>query len=507
VRAVALGAYLHQDLPFEKLVEELQPRRDPGRTPLFQVIFALQHAPEQLPDLPGLSVGALGLQSDTVKFDLALTMADEAGSLAGSFVYNADLFEAATIREMVADFQLLLEQVTLTPEQALSRLALRPEVAPYQPAAIPDSIQPSLAPGTVPAYVAPRDEREVRMVQLWEQVLGVQPVGVRDSFFDLGGHSMLAMRLFVEIERTFGRALPLATLFQSPTVELLAAALGPASEPPTWASLVAIQSEGRRPPLFCVHAVGGNVLNYRHLAHHLGPDQPVYGLQSRGLDGSEVGSVTIEEMAATYIAEMKSLCPTGPYCLAGSSFGGTVAYEMARQLVLQGDAVGLVALLDSHGPVGTAPRWGLLRRLPGHWRVLSDLDICQKIDYLKARIKSTRNRVRRGVWRLVSGFYTRASRPLPRTLQDTTMLNLQALKRYRPSPHPGRLVLFRACLQGVTLNSDPLMGWGDLAQDGVEVVEVPGDHISMLEEPNVSVLAERLGILLRNVSIAGGAAT
>ncbi len=165
------------------------------------------------------------------------------------------------------------------------------------------------------AYIAPRDHLEIQLTQIWEEILGVKPIGIQDNFFDLGGHSLLAVRLFSEIEIRWGKQLPLATLFPDGSIEAIASEIRatlpiqPTLETSTWSSLVAIQPLGSRPPLFCMHPQGGEVLCYRNLAHHLGTDQPIYGLQPLGLDGKQAPHRRIEDMATHYIQAMKTVQP------------------------------------------------------------------------------------------------------------------------------------------------------------------------------------------------------
>src|SRR5207237_121289 len=171
-------------------------------------------------------------------------------------------------------------------------------------------------------------------------------IGVHDNFFELGGHSLLAVRLFALLEKRFNKRLPLATLFQAPTIAQLATTIeGDASREPS--SLVPIQTLGTRPSFFCIHAVGGNVLEYYDLARHLGNDQPFYGLQSVGLSDGNGPHARIEDMAAHYVKEIRELQPIGPYFIGGRSLGGIIAYDAARQLKEQGQEVALLALLDS----------------------------------------------------------------------------------------------------------------------------------------------------------------
>ena len=154
-------------------------------------------------------------------------------------------------------------------------------------------------------YVAPRNELEEQLAEIWQEVLGVQPIGVTDDFFALGGHSLLAVRIFLEIERGFGKKLPLATLFQTPTIEKLAAALREQGWKPTWSPLVAIQPRGLRPPFFAVHGGYGEVMFYSELARCLGEDQPFYGLQAEGLDGKPIRHTSMEAIACYYIQEIR----------------------------------------------------------------------------------------------------------------------------------------------------------------------------------------------------------
>ncbi|MEL6470610.1 MAG: amino acid adenylation domain-containing protein [Cyanobacteria bacterium J06623_4] len=199
-------------------------------------------------------------------------------------------------------------------------------------------------------YQAPQTTTEQKLAELWCSVLGIENIGIHDDFFELGGHSLLAVQLFSKVEKVFGKKLPLATLFQATTISTLAAVLEEDGWRAPWDSLVAIKPQGSRPPLFYLHAGGGNLLVYRELAFSLGEEQPVYGLQPRGLDGSLMPSTDIQEMATFYISQIKTLQPQGPYYFAGLSTGGLIAWEMAQQLTRAGESVALLALFDTGGP-------------------------------------------------------------------------------------------------------------------------------------------------------------
>jgi amino acid adenylation domain-containing protein len=199
-------------------------------------------------------------------------------------------------------------------------------------------------------YVAPSTDTERVLVEIWESLLDARPIGVDDHFFRLGGHSMLAVRLMTQLRGRLGVELPLAALFEHPTVRGLAARVEGEDRPRPWSPLVAIQPRGDRVPIFFVHAVGGEVLSYSDLARELGPEQPFYGLQAGDLAHLGDEEASIEEMAARYVAAIREVRPNGPYLLGGWSFGGFVAFEMAQQLTRAGESVPLVAMLDTRAP-------------------------------------------------------------------------------------------------------------------------------------------------------------
>ncbi|MGI8502515.1 MAG: amino acid adenylation domain-containing protein [Hassallia sp.] len=396
---------------------------------------------------------------------------------------------------MVPSAFVFLEALPLTSNGKLNRRAL--------PA--PDgSNQESEA-----TFVAPRDDLEQKLSQIWSEVLGIQPIGVRDNFFDLGGHSLLAVRLFSQIEKNFDKKLPLATLFQSGTVEALANMLRQGQEPAVsnqvliaahqqdtseapWSSLVKIQPHGSKPPFFCIHPLGGEILCYRPLALQLGSDQPVYGLQPLGLDGKQPLLTRVEDMAAHYIKEIQTIQRNGPYYLGGYSFGGIVAYEMAQQLHSQGEKVGVLAMLDTSVP-------GSSTRLPFWKRVLVHIDNLLQIGpaYLWKKLVGWREW---GKYNLREK-YIRLLEVSPLLPKDDKHLDLmgahtKAFDDYIYQIYPGRMILLRTDdknrTEAVGDIYDPLFGWGELVAGGVDVYHLPGSHLTFIEEPDVQVLAEKL---------------
>ena len=219
------------------------------------------------------------------------------------------------------------------------------------------------------------DNTTKQLTQIWQEILGVDSITPDQNYFDLGGDSSVAVQLFAQIDKVFGVKLPLATLFDAPTIEELARVLRQEEAPAGWSPLVPIQTSGSRPPFFCIHGAGGNVLIYRELAERLGPDQPFYGLQAVGLDASRPPLTRIEDMATAYAKEIRRKQPHGPYFLGGYCMGGTVAYEIAQQLQAQGERVALLALFDTDGVVQNSAAFDLGQELP--WRGTPCISRCQ----------------------------------------------------------------------------------------------------------------------------------
>ncbi|PSB02088.1 non-ribosomal peptide synthetase [Merismopedia glauca] len=370
----------------------------------------------------------------------------------------------------------MLESLPLTPSGKVDRRAL-PALE-------------HIRQGSEATFVAPREELEVRLTKIWEQVLNVRPIGIKDNFFELGGHSLLAVRLFAEIEQICGKKLPLATLFQAQTIEDLAGVLRQSGWSAPWSSLVLIKPGGQKPPLFCVHPVGGNILEYQALANYLDREQPVYGIQALGLDGKQSPLLRIEDMANHYIQEIRSIQPNGPYFLAGYSFGGLVAFEMAQQLYAQGQNVALLALFDRNAPNFVSIRPSFVESIRIHLNNFRQLERKKKWNYLRDRIlyRSGQLTYKQALMRGLSELETLTPQYL-----KVIDCNEQATKDYKPlKVYPVKVSLFRCQVQRPKEALSADFGWGDLVAGNVEIHHVPGEHYGMLREPGVRVLAEIL---------------
>lgn len=349
-------------------------------------------------------------------------------------------------------------------------------------------------------FMSPRNELELQLTKIWEKVLGIKHIGVRDNFFDMGGHSLLAVRLFSQIEKTTGRNLPLITLFQATTVELLSKVLREEGWSPSWSSLVPIQTGGSKPPFFCVPGPAGYVLCFADFARYLGSEQPFYGLQPKGLDGEEVPYTCIEKMAEHYINEIRIIQPEGPYFLGGNCFGGIVAFEMAQQLQAQGQKVALLALFEAYAPGAVYPLYGikpffkrLIQRIRRHLDNLSRLSPKEKFLYF---MEESRNVMKSKIWKIAYKFYLDFGRPMPYAFRSVREANFQALRDYVPSGYSGKVTLFQSHKRFTGFYYEPQMGWEKLAIGGIEIYKVPGNHESIWNELNIQVLVKKLSVCL-----------
>jgi amino acid adenylation domain-containing protein len=363
------------------------------------------------------------------------------------------------------------------------------------------------------ALVAPRTDLERRLVGIWERELGISPIGVTDDFFDLGVTSIVAATLFAAIEHELGDSLPLGAIFRAPTIEALAELLEGAETNARWSSLIPIQPQGTKPPIFCIHGGAGTILHLAALARRLGPDQPFYGLQSRGLYGGATPLRSVEEMASHYLSEMREVWPSGPWYLAGYCFGTIVAFELAQQLSAAGEEVRMVAMFNGPSPSWIA-KWNWYGNQPSYRarhpkpappppaavaRRRTGLDLLPP--RLKRAIREPRRFLTGFVWELrkpLTRIALALGRPVPENRREEFFMELHAKaeRRYGATPYAGDLMVF----YGEGLYEDPSLGWDGLGAAGVRTYAVPGQHENnrqAMMEPTVGFVAERIEEYLR----------
>jgi thioesterase domain-containing protein/acyl carrier protein len=475
-----MAASPYQEVPLQ-LVAELP---NLARVPLTRAMFVLQNTAIPVLELEELQVSSVFVDREIANFDLSMSVHEQKGQLTAVLQYKTDLFRSQTIARMLEQYINLLERLILHPEQQLSDLpGLRTvtSLSKY-PGSHSDPQEWSGRP-----YVAPRNSVEQELVRIWESTLKIQPISVTDNFFELGGHSLLAVQMTAGFEQAFERPCPVTNLFRYPTIAQLAVQLQNDAIDTLHPSLIPIQIVESSLPLFCVHVLGPNLQFYRPLANRL-KQYTLYGLTSALSNGDQVPHPQdIKNLATYYIKVIKTVQPQGPYHVLGVSFGGFIAYEMAQQLVAQGDTVKLLGLLDSYCPVKS--RSYLVQRLQRHLRNLRK----EGAGYLYRRLQRLGERFRR----IQVGSRKEHQEDHPplnldeANLQARSFIKFEDYKEvnrdYRFVPYPGEITLFRA-------EDDPdcKLDWHDLAGGKLVIYDVPGDHLGILTEPYVQVLAEKV---------------
>ncbi|MGH6989248.1 MAG: alpha/beta fold hydrolase [Stellaceae bacterium] len=322
------------------------------------------------------------------------------------------------------------------------------------------------------------------MIALWRRLLGLEAIGPDDDFFDLGGDSLLALNLFHELEGLTGRTLPITAIYDAPTPAKLLALFGEATPAPApFSPLVLLKPGNDAAPLFILHGIGGNVIEIERFGRLIDTARPVYGVQARGVDGASPPFQTIAEMADYDLAAIRAVQPNGPYFLAGYSFGGLVALEMARRLGAAGEHVGLLALIDCFPHPDAFPKW--LRQ----WvrvKVMVDafrtMPIRQSIRFNLARLLHRGDAAARGGFmraRLDADVVT----PVERRVYDASF---HALSDYRPLPYPGAITFFRPAISIFPIA--PRLYWGRRV-GAIELQPVAGDHDGLMREDAASLAA------------------
>ena len=359
---------------------------------------------------------------------------------------------------MIPSAFVFLDSFPLTPSGKINRKALP---------------SPDLESNREEEYIAPRTIVEQQLAEIWAEILNLETVGIYDNFFELGGHSLLAVQLFAEMKSILDRTLPLATLFKFPTIEQLAQVIDQSTElNQPWDSLVLLKAGGDKTPLFLIHDADGEIMLYLNLARRLHPERPVYALRPYGKEGLPILHTRIEDVINHYLERIRSVQAQGPYLLSGLCLGGSMAFRLGQALQAQGQSVGLIALLDV-----IAPKTRRIRRT-------------ENVRKIEGKYKL-----------LLYRFLLERELPIPQFLYKNISVKMMFRllgKGFRDQKFQGQLVLFKASEGdgGETpmrkKTRAPLFGWERWATEGVLAYDIPGTHSSMLQEPNVQLLANQI---------------
>ncbi|MCU1267649.1 MAG: amino acid adenylation domain protein [Acidobacteria bacterium] len=366
---------------------------------------------------------------------------------------------------MVPGYFVVLDVLPLTPNGKIDRRALPS----------PDRTRPEF----LPSRSAPRNQVEEQLAAIWKDVIELDQVGVNDDFFEVGGHSLLAVRLLAEIEKAFGQKIPLVSLFRHTTIESLAQLLSNGIDSGSWSTLVEIQKGDHRPPLFCVSMPNVNALGYKALARHLGAEQGVFGLQAQypeDLQG-EHSQMAVEQLATDYLEAIRAVAQHGPYQLVGMCRGAHIAFEMARRLREQGEEVALVGILDTWVLENTYNKFLYVEYYARRLRASLGLGLRDQLDLIRKKT----GRSDAGEVAAASTANSELSNPMHAYFPGPD---------FQPKTYAGRVAVFRARKQPFNRVRDKSLGWATLALGGVDLHYIPGRHgADVLREPHVQVLA------------------
>jgi thioesterase domain-containing protein len=493
VREVALDSFAHADLPFEKLVKELNPVRTLSYTPVVQVMFSTVKVRE-CPKFGAVSAYPYILNTRTSVFDLAVEFIEDVNDRWWLRVeYATPLFGHARMARMLDDYLTLLTAAAEQPELRISKLSalLKREndvqTPSYQEANRTAAPHREAPDSPLEDKIAPRDALEQTLVRIWERVLGASGIGIRENFFDLGGHSLLAAHLVSEVGKAVGRNVPLSALFRGSTIESFAQLIRCDS---TWSSdplLMEINPGNGGFPLFAIVQSGVDALGYALLAHRMGVEQPFYKLQASD-PICPIVPFSMEELrtiAHEYVAAMRAIQPRGPYFLIAMCNGVHIAEQMVIELEALGHEVGFLCIIDTFVLQHSEIRWlARLESFRGRLRYISRLSLSGKAWHYKQAVKNRWRRLLLGEPKPFSP-WTRAVWPE---------------EEFHPKQFRAPAIVFKRRRQPYFKVKDPKMGWGGRSLSGIKVCTVNvAAHEEMLREPAVHVMAEELKDILHRM--------
>ena len=505
-RDLTLEALDHSELPFELILRNLTVRTQNERRPLFQFYFLCQTAFVQSRNVGALTVTPLPSVSVGTPFEMQLAMIERPEGLRAELEYNADLFEKATVDRWLSYYQELLSAVVGNPDQRLNDLPSPPFKRKLQENhGSKDSTHLASDHKLEKAYVAPRDLVEEMLAQIWEGVLGITPISVRANFFDIGGTSMMILKMVPRINAAFELILPVPTIFKAPTIELMANIIRQRSTIEKQVVLP-LHPTGDRPPLFMIHSYH----LYRALPAALGNDQPFYGVMELELSDRQ-SPYTLKDQVANYVQHIRAVQPKGPYHIAGFCFFGLLAFEVGAQLEMLGEEVAFIGLIDTYCPeywsqresaqaeiipsggalmpTSTAPLWHHLRKSTGlkfRERMLGHADFIGH--KLRNRGLSLMLEMRVSIYT----FFISRGIKLPSWLNDPALVTRVGVRRHMPAKITSNVYLFPAEDVPLEANFDPTLGWGTMTSGKVSTLWIPGDHEDMFKEKNIGALAKTI---------------
>jgi thioesterase domain-containing protein len=490
-RRTCLEGFSYQDLPFATLAEELAVTRDPNRNPMFQVMFILRDAEKAGLEIPGLEIERFNPPLETTKYDLSVWLDMDHGIEVG-FEYNRELFHKDEIARMQKTYRAILESMTVDPDVHIAEFSID----------APGKLdQVSQLHSTTAEHVPPRTPTEQQLCEMWASLLKVDAVGIKDNFFQLGGGSLVAAQLCQQIELVFGRTLSLAAALEGPTVEQLANLLVGEMQADAPVRVVPLQPRGSNPPFLCVCLFVGSGPIFLPLTNHLGNDQPFIGIV---LDNSLARELprpySLSDVAQHIVRAIRTHQRHGPYFLGGFCGDGVLAFEAAQLLRQEGEEVALLALFEAQTRSVQKEFQGKraqLRSIGGrfaprqirrHLGRIASTALKSAPDYLLVRVRDLKRDLLDICWQAAIDWNLR----LHRKLTDLKQVLFVAEGNYCPKPYDGNVIVFRCKDYRTRSNEDRYGGWQQVVTGSIQLWEIEGDHLGILNEPNVKSLARML---------------
>ncbi len=491
VSEVAVGAFQHQDLPLDRVIERAGAVAPAGQAGLFQTLFIFQHEPTTPLRLADAETELVTLGSHAPGFELRLFAEETDDGVHGWLEHSSDRLDAPHGRRLLDAYVDTLAAVAAAPDAPISSVLAVSDADRAEAAA-------DASTELVTEYAAPTNDIERGLAEIWAEAFG-REMGIDDDFFASGGHSLLAVSIFTEVQKRFDRDLPLATLFEAPTIRRLATVVDDAEWQLEWTSLVPIKPTGSKTPIFCVAALGDEIIQFAELADLLDADQPFYALQ-QGLERTDVIRTTIPEIAAHYLAEVRTVQPSGPYVLAGYCWGALVAYEMTQQLEAEGEQLDVVLMVEGEAPGGMYPvPQTIWQRLRNTMKSVTELGPIGSVRYAAKRLgKLWRWTIWTRLRHYLHAGFDRLGISLPDSLKDILQINAQAADDYAPNmvPYDGDIHVLRAEGMAAGFVFEERLGWDRLVTGEISEHWLPGDHEGIWKTPNVQVFAKQLEAIL-----------
>ena len=491
IKQTSQAAFVNQDYPFQDILEMPHIRT----MPITRAIFDLGSIPGNFLAKSNIETAYLDVNESASNFDLGIFARQNSSNIYVTAKYKSDLFEPDTVKGILDNYTKILERVVRDPNLSIIEIkeSLVMNHSPQHGTATSQRNQ---------EIVLPRNKTEKQLSYIWKEILDLEQLSVTDTFFERGGTSLLATQLSEKIEANFGTRLSLSQLASNATIESQAKLLNQTTPivdrvDSGWDPIVPLQTRGEKLPFFAFHPAFGDAYIYRSLTTYLGQDQPFYGIQGVWLSGKPLEGMTIQGMVSEYVDAIQRIQPHGPYQIGGYSGGGVLAIEAALQLMQRNESIRNLVLLDVPGDGHKVQE----KRGKGVKRLWMKIGVVVDVFLEFERVLSANQDLFSRVIDIpgkIAWYIKNIIIPTRKAGQFWETVMHEYISRAPSLSYPGQVTLIRTDQTDYryTENDSPDMGWASIAQGGVEVIYVQGKHFSILMEPYVKSVAEKLRVVL-----------